>query len=120
MHRCGFSRECCFIAPPFLLARLAEEGTTEQRRAAVRTLGGSVAISTRRAMLSELARTRGVNIADLFPAARAKNRDVYDVRNGGWNDLPGGLVRSEGGPPSDDDAVNEAYDGADATYAFYK
>ena len=119
MHRCG-PRVCCSIAPPNLLARLAEEGTKEQRRAAVRTLGGSVTISTRRAMLTELARTRGVNIADLFPAARAKNRDVYDVRNGGYNDLPGGLVRSEGGPASDDDAVNEAYDGADKTYTLYK
>ena len=120
MHRCGLPRECCFIAPPFLLARLAEEGSTEQRRAAVRTLATSVSISTRRAVLTELARTRGVNIADLFPAARARNRDVYDVRRGGWNDLPGSLVRSEGGAPSDDDAINDAYDGADATYTFYK
>ena len=120
MHRCGSPRECCFIAPPFLLARLAEEGSTEQRRAAVRTLAASASIRARRALITELARTRGVDIADLLPARRAKNRDVFDVRQGGWNDLPGDLIRSEGDAPAGDDAVNDAYDGADATYNFYK
>jgi Zn-dependent metalloprotease len=120
MHRCGSPRECCFIAPPYLLDRLVEEGTTEQRRAAVRTLTESAGIRARRAMLTELARTRGVEVGDLFRAARAKDREVYDVDHGGWGDLPGRQVRSEGDPPAGDDAVNEAYDGAEATYTFYK
>ena len=120
MHRCGSPRECCFIAPPYLLAQIAEEGSPEQRQAAVRTLAGSVSMSARRAMITELVRTRGVDIADLVPATRAKDREVYDVDHGGFNDLPGSLVRSEGDPPSGDDAVNEAYDGAEATYSFYK
>jgi Zn-dependent metalloprotease len=77
-------------------------------------------MSARRAMIAELVRTRGVDIADLVPATRAKDREVYDADHGGFNDLPGSLVRSEGDPPSSDDAVNEAYDGAEATYSFYK
>ena len=120
MHRCGSPRECCFIAPPYLLARIAEEGSPEQRQAAVRTLAGSASMSARRAMITELVRTRGVDIADLVPATRAKDREVYDADHGGFNDLPGSLVRSEGDPPFGDDAVNEAYDGAEATYSFYK
>jgi len=77
-------------------------------------------MSARRAMITELVRTRGIDIADIVPATRAKDRDVYDADHGGFNDLPGSLVRSEGDPPSGDDAVNEAYDGAEATYSFYK
>ena len=120
MHRCGFPRGCCFIAPPFLLDRLAKEGNAEQQQAALATMAQSASIRTRRAMLTELVRTRGMDVAALVPTAGAEDRSVYDVEHGGYNDLPGRLVRSEGGPASDDDSVNEAYDGADATYTFYK
>jgi len=47
-----------------------------------------------------------------------KERLVYDAEQG--SDLPGILVRGEGDPPSDDLAVNEAYDGAGATYDLFK
>jgi Zn-dependent metalloprotease len=124
VHRCGFPRECCFIAPPFLLARIADEGSAEQRQAAVRTLAASASIRARRSMLTKLVRAKGVDIAALglapAAAAKAQDRSVYDVDHGGWNDLPGRLVLSEGDAPSDDDAVNEAYGGAAATYTFYK
>jgi Zn-dependent metalloprotease len=56
--------------------------------------------------------------ARVAAAAAAKpNRQVYDA--GQTENLSGTLVRSEGEPPSDDPAVNEAYDGAGATWAFY-
>jgi Zn-dependent metalloprotease len=120
MHRCGSPRECCFIAPPYLLAEIAEEGSPEEREAAVRTLAASAEIQASRAMIAELVRERGVDIADLLDAARAKNRSVHDVDHGGRTNLPGRLVRSEGDPATGDDAVNDAYDGAEATYNFYK
>ncbi|MFQ6061622.1 MAG: M4 family metallopeptidase [Methanosarcinales archaeon] len=47
-----------------------------------------------------------------------KRRTVYDAQNG--YSLPGVLVRSEGDPPSADPAVDEAYDGAGATYDLYQ
>jgi Zn-dependent metalloprotease len=72
-----------------------------------------------RTLLTSL-RTRGLDFAALGLATRALNRTVYDVDHGGWNDLPGREERVEGGPPSDDESVNEAYDGADKTYTFYK
>jgi hypothetical protein len=46
-----------------------------------------------------------------------KRRTVYDARQD--TTLPGRLVRGEGSRPSGDIAVNEAYDGAGATYDLY-
>jgi Zn-dependent metalloprotease len=119
MHRCGMPRDCCFILPPVVAAQLAERGTEAQREAAIRTLPASERIRATRALLTSL-RTRGLDFAALGLATKALNRTVYDVDHGGWNDLPGREVRVEGGPPSDDESINEAYDGADKTYTFYK
>jgi Zn-dependent metalloprotease len=49
--------------------------------------------------------------------ASGKHRTVYDAEHS--TDLPGKLVRDEGGTPSSDAAVNEAYDGLGATYDLY-
>jgi len=49
-----------------------------------------------------------------------ERRTVYDMRRRGGSSLPGVKVRAEGDPPSGDKSVNEAYEGADATYDFYK
>jgi Zn-dependent metalloprotease len=120
VHRCGLPHACCSILPPDLLARLADEGKEGQRQAAIRTIGTSASIRARRALITNLLRTRGVDLVALGLVPRALNRTVYDAEHGGWYDLPGRLVRSEGDDPSDDDSVNEAYDGADSTYTFYK
>src|SRR5438128_12392766 len=111
----------CAIAPPDLLARLAEEGTPTQREAALRTLAVSTAIRARRALIAELVRVPGFDLSALIvPAVReGENRSVYDVRHRGSRALPGDLVRREGDPPAADAAVNEAYDGVDKTYRLY-
>jgi Zn-dependent metalloprotease len=49
--------------------------------------------------------------------AGAKRRTVYDAGSG--TALPGLLVRAEGDPRSKDPAVNEAYDGAGATWDLF-
>ncbi len=49
--------------------------------------------------------------------AGQKRRAVYDAGHG--DGLPGTLVREEGDGPTDDPAVNEAFDGAGATYDLY-
>jgi Zn-dependent metalloprotease len=120
MHRRRMPRECCFILPPDLNAHLADQGTEAQRQAAIRTGAASERMRTTRALLTRLVRTKGIDLAALGLATKALNRTVYDVDHGGWNDLPGRQVRAEGDTPSDDDSVNEAYDGADSTYTFYK
>jgi Zn-dependent metalloprotease len=45
---------------------------------------------------------------------------VYDAKNGGFNDLPGKLVRGEKDKKSADVAVNEAFSYAGSTYNFYR
>ena len=50
-------------------------------------------------------------------APQTVNREVYDAQNA--STLPGSLVRSEGSPPSPDNEVNNAYDGAGDVYYLY-
>jgi Zn-dependent metalloprotease len=113
---------CCFIAPPNLLARLVESDSAERRDAALRTLAASASIRTQRSLVGQVMRDLDVNVAALkFIAPPAgERRTVYDVEHGGRDSLPGTRVRGEGDAPSDDVAVNEAYDGADNVYDFYK
>jgi Zn-dependent metalloprotease len=111
----------CQIAPPDLLARLADEGTRAQREAVLRTLAVSAAIRARRALIAELVRVPGFELGALIvPALReGENRSVYDAEHRGSRALPGRLVRREGDPPVADAVVNDAYDGVDKTYQLY-
>ncbi len=115
----------CSIAPPDVLARVAERGSPEEREAAIRTLVESVALRARRNAVSSLMRDLNADLADFSfmsgtPAVAAgKRRTVYDAKHGGHLDLPGRRERGEGDPPAADPAVNEAYEGSGATYDFY-
>src|SRR6266542_1240612 len=115
----------CSIAPPDVLARVAERGSPEEREAAIRTLVESVALRARRNAVSSLMRDLNADLADFSfmsgtPAVAAgKRRTVYDAKHGGHRDLPGRRERGEGDPPAADPAVNEAYEGSGATYDFY-
>jgi Zn-dependent metalloprotease len=112
----------CFIVPPDLLAYVIAEGDAAERDAAVRTIAASAALRAQRQLVGTLMRTLDVDVArfDLLPVAPTSQRSVYDSEHGGRTALPGTLVRSEGDPPSSDAAVNEAYDGAGTTFAFYR
>ena len=101
----------CFIIPPYILKELAMRGQGEAREAALETLVRSAQLHGRRELVS------------LLPAARAlntgtKRRTIYDAKNG--TQLPGTLVRTEGGKASKDVAVNEAYTGSGTVYDFFK
>jgi Zn-dependent metalloprotease len=112
----------CFIAPPDLLAYVIAEGDPEERDAALRTIAASAALRVKRQLVGSFMRTLDVDVATfgLLPSASTSQRTVYDSEHGGRTSLPGKLVRSEGDPPSDDVAVNEAYDGAGSTFEFYR
>jgi len=112
---------CCFILPPVILARVAEEGSAEDRAAALKTLSASTGLRSRRSVVQRLSQEMGASLTQaLAPKEKGERRSVYDAKNGGDNDLPGDKIRVEGGPESDDTAVNEAYDGAGSTYDFFK
>ena len=111
-HRC---HRGCAILPPDLLRRIARNGTSNQRDAALDTLAVDHTLRLGRAtyeLLGPAAR------ADLFPlAATDRRRTIYDARHG--ESLPGRPVRSEGALAVADVEVNEAYDGLGATFDFY-
>lgn len=99
----------CFVLPPHILIAICENGTVAERRRALSTLILSERLRERRALLSSL--------PSGTPAGEER-RTVYDAKH--RESLPGKLVRAEGDPPSTDAAVNEAYDGAGATFDLYE
>jgi Zn-dependent metalloprotease len=66
---------------------------------------------------------RALTATSAIPSPAALNaepkpqRSIYTAKES--ETLPGSLVRSEGGAPSNDKAVDEAYDGLGATFNFY-
>ncbi len=111
---------CCFILPPVVLARVEAEGSAEDSVAASKTLATSAGMRARRAVLQRLNKEIGPSVMSTLAPPTGERRTVYDMQSGGASSLPGVKVRGEGDPPSDDEAVNQAYDGADATHDFYK
>ena len=99
------------ILPPHILWAIAANGDAEQRAWALEALALSERIRGRREVLGDLATV-------VAAAALGKQRTVYDARHG--SQLPGAKARGEGDPPDEDVAVNEAYDGAGATYDLYR
>jgi Zn-dependent metalloprotease len=92
-----------------MLIAICQNGTAEERDRALSTIVLSERLRERRGVLS------------LFPVSAPtgqKRRTVYDARH--RTTLPGRLVRAEADPPTSDASVDEAYDGAGATYDFYE
>ena len=111
----------CCIAPPDLLAAIAERGDPADREAAQRTLVASAALRAQREAATRRRREGGVEAGAPGVAARVGGRrTVYDADHGDEKDLPGRKVRGEGDKPVADTAVDEAYDGAGLTYRFYQ
>jgi len=104
----------CFVIPPHILKEVAKRGNAEQQDRAFQALTLSSRIRGQRDVLGQ------VSTVMLTPAGQ-KRRTVYDAKNNSDpTGLPGTLVRGEGDPATNDVAVNEAYDGAGATYDFFK
>jgi len=100
--------EC--IIPPHMLEELAKRGDDQAKAWALQSLTISAQFRGQREALGALAAGA--------PSAGVKRRTAYDAKQ--MQDLPGVLVRGEGDPAAQDVAVNEAYDGAGATYDLYR
>lgn len=98
------------IVPPHILREIAQKGNPRQQKWAEQTLTMSEQVRGRRQTVGAIA-TLGAT-----PAGQ-KRRAVYDAQND--DQLPGVLVREEGQEATGDLAVDEAYDGAGATYDLY-
>ncbi len=118
MHKCSHTGDrdplYCVI-PPYMLEKIAENGTPQQRTWAERTLITTAALRDHRQTVA----AKEVPSEEAVPMAppQGKQRSVYTANN--VSTLPGELVRSEGGPASGDPAVDEAYDGAGETYDLF-
>ena len=112
--------EGCSIAPPDILIQVAEHGRTrEDRDAATRTLAASASLRARRGLVRQMIRQNLASVTSLMPTSTGEQNTVYDVAGGGSQQLPGTRKRRQSDPPSDDVAVNQAWEGADETYRFY-
>jgi Zn-dependent metalloprotease len=100
----------CFT-PPYMLERIMESGTSGQKDRALKVLTLSGQFRGRRQSLT------GISFPYPLSPDRVKKRFIYNA--GFSSDLPGSLVRSEGGPPAGDPAADEAYDGAGITYDLF-
>ena len=110
MHTHHHSVFC--ITPPHMLQEIVRNGTNIQRDIALKTLITSEQMRGQRRAMKSMAAFMAT-----ATSAGNKQRTIYDAKNG--SQLPGTLVRSEGGPASTDPAVNEAYDGSGVTYDLY-
>lgn len=100
------------ILPPHMLKQIATNGTDAQKQMAVKNLVAASRMRGQRQDARELlafSRKLGTDV---------KTRTIFDAKQG--NTLPGVVVREEGGPPSSDPAVNEAYDFSGSTYELYR
>jgi len=100
------------IIPPHIVDEIEKNGSESQKRIARDARAASSEIREQRITLmaapAEIRRVQAVG----------RERVVYDAQEG--TSLPGVRVRGEGDPPSGDAAVDEAYDGAGATYDLYR
>ena len=95
-----------------MLRHLAQHGPARLRPIAFRSLEQTEHLRGQRAMLANL------GAVALATPTGTKRRTIYDVGHG--TQLPGTLVRSEGGPNGKDLEVKEAYKYSGVTYDFYR
>jgi Zn-dependent metalloprotease len=114
------ARRCSIacIIPPVLLGELARNGGEEERDALLRTLSLDASLRTARVHNSLVGApaNRTTVLQSVTPGQ--PQRTIYDCRGQEPTTTPE-RVRGEGDPASDDDTVNEAYEGLGDTYAFY-
>ncbi len=99
------------IIPPHMLQSMLANGTPEQKKIALNSIGISGGLRGHRAAVAD-------SVSFLTPAPTSgKHRNIYTADNG--STLPGRLLRDEGGPATGDPAADEAYEGAGFTYDLY-
>lgn len=108
-----------YAIPSYMLEQIKLNGPEELHTAATETLERSELLRTERATVQEqLASGEMTRPPEAVSDPASVGRRVFDA--GGWEMLPGTLVRSEGEPPTGDTAADEAFAGAGLTYFFYR
>ncbi len=119
MHKHSYSYHPCHsmlcIMPPDMIDAIKRAGNERQRAMAEAIERQDIAFRNAR----EAATPQGFTVAPsvMSAAAEGPKRKVYDSQN--KTTLQNKLVRNEGDPATGDRQVDEAYDGAGATYKLY-
>jgi Zn-dependent metalloprotease len=116
MHNCNHRHSIHCILPPHVLLNIAKNGTKEEREHALRAVAVDQSLRVSRLSYSMLG---GLKIPHqpITSTPPQKLRTIFDAKNG--EQLPGKVVRTEGGKATTDVSVNEAYDGLGYTFDFY-
>jgi Zn-dependent metalloprotease len=104
------------VIPPYVLDQIAQNGTPQQRAAALRTKSVDNTFRALR-LAGAAAKATQPQTAATAVVPPGKRRSIYTAAH--TETLPGTLVRGEGQAPVGDVAVNEAYDGLGATFDFF-
>jgi Zn-dependent metalloprotease len=94
-----------------MLKNMLANGNASQKQLALAAITGTAQFRGHRQALAEA--------GAFFTSSTTKGKDRRVFSVDGGSTLPGKLVRDEGSTPVTDIAVNEAYDGAGATYDLY-
>jgi Zn-dependent metalloprotease len=100
----------CFIIPEYINKKIVEKGTKEQKERAWKNVILTEQLRGRRQITGLL--TSMLSVSDKL------HRTIYDAQTA--ENLPGKLVRSEGGKIKGGTPVTEAFDYSGATYKYYK
>ncbi|HVZ36365.1 MAG TPA: M4 family metallopeptidase [Polyangiaceae bacterium] len=104
------------ILPPHMLESIARNGSPGQRASALSTLSVDHTLRSLRFARAMVPRVPTLATPTAYASPKPK-RTIYTANQ--EEKLPGSLVRAEGSKASKDAAVDEAYDGLGATFAFY-
>ncbi|HKQ21322.1 MAG TPA: M4 family metallopeptidase [Nitrososphaeraceae archaeon] len=114
IRRPGFSldntKHCCFIIPEYVNKRIVERGTKMQKERAWKNLVLTEQLRGRRLVTGMM--------SSMFSVSNKLDRTIFDAQN--LENLPGKLVRHEGGRPVRDKTIIEAYNYSGDTYNFFK
>jgi Zn-dependent metalloprotease len=104
------------ILPPHLLQSIGNHGSPLQRLWALKTMAADNTFRSLRAALAAHAAAVVTRRRSVVEEVQ-KRRTIATARN--EETMPGAVVRVEGGPPTGDAAVDEAYDGLGSTFDLY-
>lgn len=103
-------RQICFIIPEYMNKKIVDNGTEKQKERAWKNLVLTEQLRGRRQVTGLM--------SVMFAKSDKLHRTIYDAHS--TENLPGRLVRTEGGKPTGGKPVSEAYDYCGDTYKYYQ
>ncbi len=104
------AKHTCFIIPEYVNKNIVEKGNKKQKEQAWKNLIMTEQLRGRRLVTGLM--------SSMFSVSNRLDRTIYDAQNS--ENLPGSLVRREGGKVRGGRTVTEAYNYSGSTYNFFR